>query len=71
MSQSPQVASFRKRLFSRGYREISIVLCKDADSAFPLYFVVCREPIFNQMIFGFLSEVQMISCSCRKLSGKK
>ena len=71
MGQNPTVASFRKRLFSRGYRDISIMLCRDVDSAFPVYFVVCKEPVFNSTICGFLSEIQMTNVSCRKLSGKK
>lgn len=69
MGQSCSVASFRKRLYNRGYREISIIHCPFADSAFPLYFVSFREPVFGQIITGFLSEIQMQRVSCRILSG--
>lgn len=71
MSQNSHVASFRKRLFNRGYRDISILSIPAADSAFPLYFVSYREPVFDQVVSGFLTELQMTKISCRVLSGKK
>lgn len=77
--QSKIVASFRKRLKTRGYSEISITIVrgysagsKKADFVISdCYYVTCVEPLFNSKITGVLTEEKMDNLFRKKMKLKK
>lgn len=70
MGQNHIVAAFRKRIYNRGYRNISIVARPDIDSAFPSYLVTATDPVFNCTFSKVFTELTMRNIDCKVLSGK-
>lgn len=70
MAQNHVVAAFRKRIYNRGYRNISIVARPDIDSAFPSYLVTATDPVFKCTFSKIFTEMTMRNIDCVELSGK-
>lgn len=59
MAQNKTVSAFRKRIYNRGYRNISIVSLPEVDSAFPSYLVTATDPVFQNVSSKILTELSM------------